>query len=84
VLHVASHLWPKEVSTQHILSFLHSKMSHQTTSMPSLQKQNANGTSQNIKHISMVQKTIMQQIFIPCSPFSTILISILEVKISSI
>jgi hypothetical protein len=32
-LHVASRFWPKEVSGQYILCFLHSKMSHQTTSM---------------------------------------------------
>jgi hypothetical protein len=64
--------------------FFHSKMSRQATSMRFLQKQKANGTSGKTKFVSTVQNTIMQHIFIPSSPFSIILVSILEVKISSI
>jgi hypothetical protein len=36
----------------------------------------------NTKLDSTVQKTVLQHIFIPCSPFSTIIISIFEVTIS--
>jgi hypothetical protein len=83
-LHVAPHFWPKEVSDQYILCFLHSKMSHQTTSMCFLQKQKANGTSWNTQLASTVQKTVLQHIFISRSPLSIILISIFEVYIYSI
>jgi hypothetical protein len=83
-LHVVPHFWPKEVSGQYILCFLHSKMSHQTTSMRFLQKQKANRTSWNTQLVSMVQKTVLQHIFVLRSPLSTILISIFEVDIHSI
>jgi hypothetical protein len=83
-LHVAPHFWPKEVSGQYILCFLHSKMSHQTTSICFLQKQKVNGISWNTQFVSKVQKTVMQHIFISHSPLSMILISIFEIYICSI
>jgi hypothetical protein len=43
----------------------------------------ANRSSGNIKLVSTVQKTVIQHIFISSSPFSTILIIIFKVKISS-
>jgi hypothetical protein len=41
------HLWPKEVSGQHILHLFNTKMSHQTTAMRLLQQQKTNGASWN-------------------------------------
>jgi hypothetical protein len=37
--HISSHLWPKEVVSQHLLYFLGTKVAHQSTGMSFLQKQ---------------------------------------------
>jgi hypothetical protein len=46
-LHITPHPWPKEVSGQHILHLLNTKISHQTTAMRFLQQQKMNGASWN-------------------------------------
>jgi hypothetical protein len=83
-LHIMPHLWPKEVSGQHVLRLSNTKMSHQTTAMSFLQQQKMNGASWNTQLVSMVQKAFTQQKFLPRSSLSTIFKSIFEVQISSI
>jgi hypothetical protein len=71
-LHVSSHLRPKEVISEDLLSFLGTKTAHKSTRMSFLHKQNANRTIWNAEFISSKQKPIMQMELFPSLATTTL------------
>src|SRR3954462_140454 len=59
-LHVALHLWPIVVSGEHVICLVMAKVTHNSSTMGLLKKQNLERRLQNAKLVLFEKKTLMQ------------------------